>query len=253
MAKSERTALVTGAAGGIGRAVAERLAAEGLRVVLSDRDPGGEAVAGSIGGVFVPADLADPQEVWRLAVEARRAYGRVDVLVNNAGFQHVAPLERFPLDVWQAMQQVMVTAPFQLIRSFLPGMKERRWGRIVNLGSIHALVASPYKAAYVTAKHALLGLTRAAALEAGEAGVTVNAVCPAYVRTPLVERQIADQAANLGLDEDEVVQRVMLEPAAIKRLIEPEEVAALVAFLVSDDAGAITGGCLPIDLGWTAR
>jgi len=145
----------------------------------------------------------------------------VDVLVNNAGFQHVAPLERFPLDVWQQMQQVMVTAPFQLIRSYMKPMKERGWGRIVNMGSIHAVVASPYKAA--------------------------------YVRTPLVERQIADQAANLGLDEDEVVERVMLEPAAIKRLVEPEEVAALVAFLVSDEAGAITGGCLPIDLGWTAR
>ncbi|HGY09321.1 MAG TPA: 3-hydroxybutyrate dehydrogenase [Oceanithermus profundus] len=248
-----RVALVTGAAGGIGRAVAERLAAEGLRVVVHDRETGGREVAEALGGVFVQADLSDPKEVWRLAVEAERAYGRVDVLVNNAGFQHVAPLERFPLDVWQAMQQVMVTAPFQLIRSYLKGMKERRWGRIVNLGSIHSLVASPYKAAYATAKHALLGLTRAAALEAGEAGVTVNAVCPAYVRTPLVERQIADQARNLGLEADEVVQRVMLEPAAIKRLIEPEEVAALVAYLVSDAAGAVSGACLPIDLGWTAR
>jgi len=248
-----RVALVTGAASGLGRAIAERLSREGLRVVTSDQDPGGAAVAEAIGGAFVQADLADPAEVWRLAVEARRAFGRVDVLVNNAGFQHVAPLERFPLDVWQRMQQVMVTAPFQLIRSYLKPMKERGWGRIVNMGSIHAVVASPYKAAYVTAKHALLGLTRAAALEAGGAGVTVNAVCPAYVRTPLVERQIADQAANLGLEESEVVERVMLEPAAIKRLIEPEEVAALVAFLVSDEAGAITGGCLPVDLGWTAR
>ena len=248
-----RVALVTGAASGLGRAIAERLSREGLRVVASDRDPGGAAVAEAIGGAFVQADLADPAEVWRLAMEARKAFGRVDVLVNNAGFQHVAPLERFPLDVWQQMQQVMVTAPFQLIRSYLKPMKERGWGRIVNMGSIHAVVASPYKAAYVTAKHALLGLTRAAALEAGEAGVTANAVCPAYVRTPLVERQIADQAANLGLDEGEVVERVMLEPAATKRLIEPEEVAALVAFLVSDEAGAITGGCLPIDLGWTAR
>ncbi len=248
-----RVALVTGAASGLGRAVAERLSREGLRVVASDRDPGGAAVAEAIGAAFVQADLADPAEVWRLAVEAGKAFGRVDVLVNNAGFQHVAPLERFPLDVWQQMQQVMVTAPFQLIRSYMKPMKERGWGRIVNMGSIHAVVASPYKAAYVTAKHALLGLTRAAALEAGGAGVTVNAVCPAYVRTPLVERQIADQAANLGLDESEVVERVMLEPAAIKRLVEPEEVAALVAFLVSDEAGAITGGCLPVDLGWTAR
>ncbi|WP_457629051.1 3-hydroxybutyrate dehydrogenase [Oceanithermus sp.] len=248
-----RVALVTGAASGLGRAIAERLSCEGLRVVASDRDPGGAAVAEAIGGTFVQADLADPKEVWRLAVEARRAFGRVDVLVNNAGFQHVAPLERFPLDAWQTMQQVMVTAPFQLIRSFLPEMKERGWGRIVNMGSIHSTVASPYKAAYVTAKHALLGLTRATALEAGEAGVTVNAVCPAYVRTPLVERQIEDQARNLGIHKAEVIEKVMLEPAAVKRLIEPKEVAALVAFLASGEAGAITGACLPVDLGWTAR
>ena len=251
--KEERVALVTGAASGIGRAVADRLAAEGMRVVVHDRDAAGKAVAEAIGGAFVQADLADPHEVWRLAVEARRPFGRVDVLVNNAGFQHVDPLERFPLDAWQTMQQVMVTAPFQLIRSYLGKMKQRGWGRVINMGSIHSLVASPYKAAYVTAKHALLGLTRAAALEAGEAGVTVNAVCPAYVRTPLVERQIAAQALNLGISEEEVVEKVMLEPAAIKRLIEPAEVASLVAWLASDAAGAVSGGCYTMDLGWTAR
>ncbi len=253
MAKSKRTALVTGAAGGIGRAVAERLAAEGYRVVMHDKEPSGAEEAARLGAAFVQADLADPKEVWRLAVEARKLYGRVDVLVNNAGFQHVAPLERFPLDAWQAMQQVMVTAPFQLIRSFLPEMKERGWGRIVNMGSIHSVVASPYKASYVTAKHALLGLTRATALEAGGSGVTANAVCPAYVRTPLVEAQIADQAASLGISQSEVVEKVMLEPAAIKRLIEPREVAALVSYLSGDEAGAVSGGCHTIDLGWTAR
>jgi len=249
----QRVALVTGAASGIGRAVAERLTADGFRVVVHDRDETGAGVATEIGGVFVQADLADPAEVWRLAVEARKAYGRVDVLVNNAGFQHVAPLEKFPLSVWQEMQQVVVTAAFQLTRSYLREMKERGWGRIVNMGSIHSLVASPYKAAYVTAKHALLGLTRATALEAGEAGVTANAVCPAYVRTPLVESQIAAQAENLGISQEEVIEKVMLAPAAIKRLIEPEEVAALVSWLVSDEAGAVTGGCQTIDLGWTAR
>jgi len=249
----QRVALVTGAASGIGRAVAERLAADGLRVVVHDRDQAGAEVAAQLDGAFVQADLADPAAVWRLAVAARKAYGRVDVLVNNAGFQHVDPLEKFPLNVWQEMQQVVVTAAFQLTRSYLSEMKERGWGRIINMGSIHSLVASPYKAAYVTAKHALLGLTRATALEAGEAGVTANTVCPAYVRTPLVESQIAAQAENLGISQEEVIEKVMLAPAAIKRLIEPEEVAALVSWLASDQAGAVTGGCQTIDLGWTAR
>jgi 3-hydroxybutyrate dehydrogenase len=151
------------------------------------------------------------------------------------------------------MLQVMLTAPFQLIKYLLPGMKSRGWGRIVNISSAHGLVASPFKAAYISAKHGLLGLTKTVALEAGPYGVTVNAICPAYVRTPLVEGQIADQARTRGISEGEVVERVMLEPAAIKRLIEPEEIAALALFLTSDQAGAITGSAQTIDLGWTAR
>ncbi len=181
------------------------------------------------------------------------ARGGVDVLVNNAGFQHVAPIEDFPLELWQRMLGVMLTAPFLLTKAFLPRMKERGWGRILNIGSIHSQVASPYKAGYVSAKHGLFGLTKVTALEGGPHGVTANLIYPAYVRTPLVEGQVADQARNLGIPEAEVIEKVMLEPAAIKRLIKPEEVARLALFLASDAAGAITGACVPMDLGWTAR
>ncbi|ETN89155.1 3-hydroxybutyrate dehydrogenase [Thermus sp. NMX2.A1] len=177
----------------------------------------------------------------------------MDILVNNAGFQHIDPVEEFPLETWQRMIQVMLTAPFQLIKALLPGMKAKGWGRILNIASIHGLVASPYKSAYISAKHGLLGLTKTVALEAGPYGITVNAIAPAYVRTPLVEKQIADQARTLSIPESEVVEKVFLAQAAIKRLIEPEEVAALALFLASEKASAITGAVFPIDLGWTAR
>jgi len=236
---------VTGAASGIGRAIAEAFEEKGFRVLQVDLRP-------LSGEDAFQADLSDPEEVRRVA-EWALDRGGVDVLVNNAGFQHVAPLEEFPLEVWQKMLAVMLTAPFLLTKAFLPGMKERGWGRIINIGSIHSTVASPYKAAYVSAKHGLFGLTKVTALEAGPFGVTANLVCPAYVRTPLVEGQIADQAKSLGIPEEEVVEKVMLEPAAIKRLLEPAEVAALALFLATDAARSITGACLPMDLGWTAR
>jgi len=240
-----KTALVTGAASGIGRAVAEAFEEKGFRVLRVDLKP-------LPGEDAFQADLSDPEEVRR-AAEWALGRGEVDVLVNNAGFQHVAPLEEFPLEKWQQMLGLMLTAPFLLTRAFLPGMKERGWGRIINIGSIHSTVASPYKAAYVSAKHGLFGLTKVTALEAGPFGVTANLICPAYVRTPLVEGQIADQAKNLGIPESEVIEKVMLEPAAIKRLLEPEEVAELALFLASDAARSVTGACLPMDLGWTAR
>jgi 3-hydroxybutyrate dehydrogenase len=251
---TERVAMVTGAASGIGRAVAERLAAEGYRVVVVDR-PGeaGEAVAAALGGLFVGADLGRREECRRVADEALGRYGRVDVLVNNAGFQHIDPIEAFPEDTWDTMLAVMLTAPFLLLRYLWPGMKERGWGRVVNIGSIHSLRASPFKAGYIAAKHGVLGLTRTAALEGGPYGITVNLIAPAYVRTPLVERQIADQARTRGIPESEVIEKVMLEPAAIKRLIEPEEVAGLVAFLCSEGGGAMTGSVYEMGLGWTAR
>jgi 3-hydroxybutyrate dehydrogenase len=253
MSLQGKVALVTGAGSGIGRAVVEVFAREGARVIVHDIHPEARMVAESIDGVFAQADLSDPALVRQLATEALAVAGHVDILVNNAGFQHIAPVDEFPEEIWSRMLQVMLTAPFQLTKYLLPGMKQQRWGRIINVASVHGQVASPFKSAYITAKHGLLGLTKTVALEVGTHGITANAICPAYVRTPLVEGQITAQARSRGIPEAQVVEQVMLEPAAIKRLIEPEEVAELALFLASDRAGAITGVAHNIDLGWTAR
>lgn len=249
----KRIVLVTGAGSGVGRAIAEAFAREGAQVIVHDLRSEAREVAGQIKGSFLQADLSDAQAVRRLAQEALALHGRVDILVNNAGFQHIAPVDEFPEETWAAMLQVMLTAPFQLIKYLLPAMREQKWGRIINIASIHGMVASPFKSAYISAKHGLLGLTKTVALEAAAYNVTVNAICPAYVRTPLVERQIADQARTRGIAPDEVIEKVMLEPAAIKRLIEPSEVAAFALFLASEQASAITGAAHTMDLGWTAR
>ena len=246
-------ALVTGAGSGIGRSIARVFAEGGARVLVSDVRDSGRQVADELQGSFLQADLADMAETRTLCRQALELEGRVDILVNNAGFQHISPVEDFPEETWAELVQVMLVAPFQTTKHLLPGMKERGWGRIINISSIHGLVASPYKSAYVSAKHGLIGLTRTVALEAGEFGVTVNAICPGYVRTPLAESQIEDQARTRGISVDEVVDKVMLEPAAIKRLIEPEEVARLALFLASDDGRSITGSAFSIDAGWTAR
>ncbi|QFY12755.1 3-hydroxybutyrate dehydrogenase [Nonomuraea phyllanthi] len=243
-----RTALVTGAGGGIGAACARRLAAEGARVLVVDmRAEPAERVAAEIGGVAVVADLADPGFVAALPGE------RVDIVVNNAGFQHVAPVEEFPPEVFAAMLRVMVEAPFLIARQVLPGMYANGWGRFVNISSVHGLRASPYKSAYTAAKHALEGFSKVVALEGAPHGVTSTCVCPAYVRTGLVEAQIADQARVHGIDPEQVVADVMLAPAAIKRLIEPDEVAELVAYLCGPAGSFITGVSLPLDGGWTAQ
>jgi 3-hydroxybutyrate dehydrogenase len=252
MQLKNRTALITGASSGIGKAIAEVFAREGARLILNDLEPGAARLAQALGGVFIQADLSDQSSVRALAQRALEL-GPVDILVNNAGLQRINPVDEYPEDTWNMMLQVLLTAPFQLIKYTLPGMKQRRWGRIINIASLHGLVASPYKSAYISAKHGLLGLTKTVALEVGEYGITCNAICPAYVRTPLVESQIADQARTLGIPEAEVIEKVMLAPAAIKRLIEPEEVAEYALFLASDRAGAITGSAQVIDLGWTAR
>jgi 3-hydroxybutyrate dehydrogenase len=249
-----KVALITGAASGIGLACAERLARDGCAVVLADvNEASGKTHAQRLKGSFIAADLTSRQGCRQLVDETLRQHGGVHILVNNAGYQHVAPIEDFPEDQWERMIALMLTAPFLLTRYCWPAMKRQKWGRIVNIGSIHALVASPFKGAYISAKHGLVGLTRTAALEGGEHGITVNAVCPAYVRTPLIDAQIADQARANGMSPEEVVEKVMLAPAAVKRLIEPAEVAEFVAYLCSEAAGVITGSALTMDLGWTAR
>lgn len=250
-----KVALVTGAASGIGLAIARDLARRGARVTLSDIDlKGGQAAASPLPGArFQAADMASSAAIQQLVEGTVAAEGQVDILVNNAGFQHVAAITEFPEARWRQIIDIMLTAPFLLTKGVLPGMYARRWGRIINIASVHALRASPFKAAYVAAKHGLLGLTRVTALEAGEYGVTCNAVCPSYVRTPLVERQIADQARVHGIPESEVVEKVMVTEGAIRRLLEPEEVAQLVTYLCTDAAAGITGSAQTIDCGWTAH
>ncbi len=249
-----KVALVTGAASGIGLAVAERLASDGAQVVIADlQADAGHAQAERIGGMFVECDLALRSDCQALIDRTLHAFGTVHILVNNAGFQHVDAIEDFPEDTWDRMMAVMLTAPFLLTKYAWPAMKAQRWGRVIQISSIHGLVASPFKSGYITAKHGLIGLTRTAALEGGAYGITVNAICPAYVRTPLVESQIADQARLRGISREEVIAKVMLEPAAIKRLIEPAEVADLVAYLCTDTGNIITGSAWSMDLGWTAR
>ncbi|GAA1059688.1 3-hydroxybutyrate dehydrogenase [Agromyces bracchium] len=242
-----RRAIVTGGASGIGLACAEAFAAAGAHVTIADLNgEAATAAAERIGGEAWQVDLGDTAALAELSLEA-------DILVNNAGIQHVRPIEQFEPERFSLILRIMLEAPFLLIRAALPGMYERGWGRVINLSSVHGLRASPFKSAYVVAKHGLEGLSKVTALEGGPHGVTSNCVNPGYVRTPLVEKQIADQATVHGIPEEDVVEKVMLTESAIKRLVEPAEVASLVGWLASDDARMVTGASYTMDGGWSAR
>ncbi|MGB3371320.1 MAG: 3-hydroxybutyrate dehydrogenase [Rhodococcus sp. (in: high G+C Gram-positive bacteria)] len=242
-----RSALVTGGASGIGAACARRLASHGAKVTIADVDEvAAKELAVELRGDAWAVDLLDVSALEDLSLD-------VDILVNNAGIQTVAPIVDFEPAAFRRIQTLMVEAPFLLIRAALPGMYARGFGRVINLSSVHGLRASEYKVAYVTAKHALEGLSKVTALEGGKYGVTSNCVNPGYVRTPLVEKQIRDQAAAHGIDEDQVLEKVMLTESAIKRLVEPEEVGSLVGWLASADASMVTGASYTMDGGWSAR
>ena len=243
-----RAALVTGAASGIGRAVAARLEEAGMHVLAVDLRPDSDGP-----GTAHQADLTDEAANAGAVAAALERFGRLDVVVPNAGVQHVAHVEEFPVDRWQTIIALMLTSPFLLARAAWPALRESNGGRFIAIASVHALVASPFKAAYVSAKHGLLGLVKTLALEGASDGITATAVCPGYVRTPLVEGQIADQARAHGLPEDRVLEEVILAPHAVKELIEPSEVAEVVAFLAGPAGRAFTGVPVTMDQGWTAR
>ncbi|RDB43164.1 3-hydroxybutyrate dehydrogenase [Halomonas sp. DQ26W] len=248
-----RVALVTGTASGIGEAVVHQFRELGYQVLAVDFNEQAKETADAEGAAFFKADLTDGEACKAAVAEAIKRFGRVDILVNNAGIQHVSPIEDFPEAKWRQIIDLMLTAPFLLTQAVWPSMRHNGWGRIINIASVHAQVASPGKSAYISAKHGMIGLTKTAALEGGSQGITANAICPAYVKTPLVENQIADQAKLHGMEEQEVIEQIMLKNAAVKRLIDPTEVSSLVAYLASDAAGAVTGSSWNIDLGWTAQ
>jgi len=248
MAPQPKAALVTGAASGIGRAVAERLTEDGMDVLSVDLRPDPDGP-----GIPFEADLTDADANEAAVNEALERFGRLDVVVPNAGIQHVSPIEDFPVDKWNTIVSLLLTSPFLLARYSWPALVESKAGRFIAIASVHGLVASPYKAAYISAKHGVVGLCKTLALEGAEVGITANAVCPGYVRTPLVEKQIGDQARAHGLPEDEVLEKVSLQPHAVKQLSEPSEVAGVVAFLASPEGKMFTGAPITLDQGWTAR
>ena len=256
-----KSAIITGSTSGIGLAIARAFAGAGMNVVMNgfgeaneiERLRAGMAQEFGITAIHSGADMTRPDDIAAMVEEAKRAFGHIDVLVNNAGIQHVEAIETFPPEKWDSIIAINLSAVFHGIRAVLGGMKERRWGRIINLASAHGLVASPYKSAYIASKHGVVGLTKAVALEAAEFGVTVNAICPGYVLTPLVERQIPEVAKMRGMTQEAVVNTVMLAVQPTRKFVTVDQVSALALFLCSDAAASITGTALPIDGGWTAQ
>jgi 3-hydroxybutyrate dehydrogenase len=258
---ARRSAIVTGSTSGIGLAIAKALAQSGHDIMLNGfgKPEDIKAVQAEIAeqsGVevlFSGADMSSPENIEEMTAAAEEAFGKVDILINNAGIQYVAPIEEFPPQKWDQILAINLSASFHAIRHVLPGMKARKLGRIVQVASAHALVASPFKSAYVAAKHGIAGLTKTVTLEGAEYGVTANAVCPGYVLTPLVEKQIPEQAKARGISEDAVIRDVLLAAQPTKRFVTVEEVSALVLFLCGDAAASITGTTIPIDGGWTCH
>ena len=256
-----KTAVVTGSTSGIGLGIARRLAAGGANLVLNGFGDSGEierlradlAREHEVTVAYDSADMTQAEAIEAMMQKAIARFGSVDLLINNAGIQHVAPVDEFPVERWNAIIAINLSAAFHTTRAALGAMKKKRWGRIVNIASAHGLVASPFKSAYVAAKHGVAGFTKAAALEVAEHGITVNAVCPGYVRTPLVEKQIVDQAKARGIPEQQAIHDMLLAVQPTKQFVTVEQVAELTAFLCTDAAASITGAMLPIDGGWTAR
>ena len=260
-ALSGKSAIVTGSTSGIGLAIAQALAGAGADITMNGLGGRDEIEAKraalerdfNVAAIYCDADMTRPPEIVRMVRDAAEHFGSVDILVNNAGIQHVAPIEEFPPEKWDEIIAVNMSSAFHATRAALPGMRERGWGRIINLASAHGLVASPYKSAYVTAKHGVIGLTKTVALETAQDGITCNAICPGYVRTPLVEGQIPDTARVRGISEDEVVRDVMLAGQPTKRFVGLDELGGFVVFLCSGHAASITGAALQIDGGWTVQ
>lgn len=256
-----KQAIITGSTSGIGLGIAKRLARAGVNIVINGFGDSNEinTIVSELKQLhhvdvhYDPADMRDAAQIERMVKETITRSGRVDILVNNAGVQHVSPIEDFPINKWDDIIAINLSSVFHTIRAAVPSMKKHRFGRIINIASVHGLIASPFKSAYIAAKHGVVGLTKTIALELGSDGVTVNAICPGYVNTPLVQKQIPDQARTHGISEEEVVKTILLKNHAIKSFVEVEELAELVLFLCTDAAKTMTGISIPVDCGWTSQ